>query len=73
MENTQQLSYKLTVFEGPLDLLLTLIAKNKISKDSFVLFVNDGSKDKTWELIEEEHNSKILLKNRLCGSKRFFY
>lgn len=30
MENTQQLNYKLTVFEGPLDLLLTLIAKNKI-------------------------------------------
>lgn len=34
-----------------------LIAKNKISKDSFVLFVNDGSKDRTWELIEEEHKS----------------
>lgn len=33
-----------------------LIKKNKISEDSFVLFVNDGSKDKTWELIEEEHN-----------------
>lgn len=32
-----------------------LIAKQKISADSFVLFVNDGSKDKTWELIEEEH------------------
>ncbi len=33
-----------------------LIAKGKVSDDSFVLFVNDGSKDKTWELIEEEHN-----------------
>lgn len=32
-----------------------LIAKQKIAEDSFVLFVNDGSKDKTWELIEEEH------------------
>lgn len=32
-----------------------LIEKNKIDKDSFVLFVNDGSKDRTWELIEEEH------------------
>lgn len=32
-----------------------LIGKNKISADSFVLFVNDGSKDKTWSLIEEEH------------------
>lgn len=35
--------------------LSDLIAKQKISSDSFVLFVNDGSKDRTWELIEEEH------------------
>lgn len=32
-----------------------LIEKKKIHPDSFVLFVNDGSKDKTWDLIEEEH------------------
>ena len=32
-----------------------LIDKRKISVDSFVMFVNDGSKDKTWELIEAEH------------------
>ena len=32
-----------------------LVKKNKISEESFVLFVDDGSKDKTWELIEEEH------------------
>lgn len=32
-----------------------LIQKGKIAKDSFILFVNDGSKDRTWELIEEEH------------------
>ena len=32
-----------------------LVAKKKISEDSYVLFVNDGSKDRTWELIEEEH------------------
>ena len=32
-----------------------LIAKGKIAEDSFILFVNDGSKDRTWELIEEEH------------------
>lgn len=32
-----------------------LSAKGKISDDSFILFVNDGSKDRTWELIEEEH------------------
>ena len=37
MENTQQLSYKLTVFEGPLDLLLTLIAKNKIDITDIII------------------------------------
>lgn len=32
-----------------------LTARGKISEDSFLLFVNDGSRDRTWELIEEEH------------------
>ena len=40
--------------------LLDLIAAEKIADDSRILFVNDGSKDKTWELIckmaeAEEH------------------
>ncbi|MBO4980694.1 MAG: glycosyltransferase family 2 protein [Lachnospiraceae bacterium] len=34
-----------------------LIGKGKIAGDSFILFVNDGSKDRTWELIEEEHKA----------------
>lgn len=34
-----------------------MIQKGKIAEDSFVLFVNDGSKDRTWELIEEEHKN----------------
>lgn len=37
------------------EVLEDLVRKQKISKDSFILFVNDGSKDRTWELIEEEH------------------
>lgn len=37
------------------DVLDDLIQKGKIDKESFILFVNDGSKDRTWELIEEEH------------------
>lgn len=32
-----------------------LVRKEKISADSFIMFVNDGSRDRTWELIEEEH------------------
>lgn len=37
-----------------------LIKEGKISKDSKVMFVNDGSKDKTWELIEEYHQEDPL-------------
>lgn len=37
------------------EVLTDLISKQKIAEDSFILFVNDGSKDRTWELIEEEH------------------
>ena len=36
-----------------LEELNLLIAKDKISENSRILFVNDGSKDKTWELIKE--------------------
>lgn len=42
-----------------------LIDEKKISKDSKVLYVNDGSKDKTWELIEEIHEKN----NMFCGVK----
>jgi len=41
------------VLRGVLD---DLIAKGKIAKESFVMYVNDGSRDRTWELIEKEHN-----------------
>lgn len=34
-----------------------LITKQKIASDSFILFVNDGSKDRTWELVEAQHNA----------------
>ncbi len=35
----------------------TLIKDNKISKKSKILFVDDGSKDKTWELITSFYNN----------------
>lgn len=44
------------------DVLDDLIQKGKIAEDSFVLFVDDGSKDKTWELIEQEHNKYSNIK-----------
>lgn len=37
--------------------LKTLISEGKISEKSRILFVNDGSKDRTWEIISELHAS----------------
>jgi len=35
-----------------------LIDLGKISKDSYLLMVNDGSKDRTWEVLEKWHNDE---------------
>ena len=37
-------------------LLGGLVAKQMIAPDSFVLLVNDGSRDNTWQLIKQLHN-----------------
>lgn len=37
-------------------LLDGLVAKQKIAPDSFVLLVNDGSRDNTWQLIKQLHD-----------------
>ena len=42
-------------FESLRNKLAELIEKGKISPESFLLFVDDGSKDRTWELIENEN------------------
>lgn len=45
--------------------LKDLIQKGKIAEDSFSLFVNDGSKDRTWALIEQEYHRNPYA----CGIK----
>ena len=49
-ETTKQLKKKLN----------DLIKKKVINKESRVMYVNDGSKDKTWELIEEINEKEEL-------------
>ncbi|MDE5567731.1 MAG: glycosyltransferase family 2 protein [Muribaculaceae bacterium] len=39
------------------ELIAQLSVKKKITPDSFVLFVNDGSRDRTWEIIRTLHDS----------------
>lgn len=42
------------------DKMKDLIEKGAISRDSKIVFVNDGSKDSTWELIRKLHESDHL-------------
>ena len=42
------------------DKLRQLMADGRVSPQSRVLFVNDGSKDRTWELIEQLHRDSHL-------------
>jgi len=37
------------------ELLGELVSKGKVSSDSFVMYVNDGSTDDTWQIIEKLH------------------
>lgn len=42
-----------------------LMSKHKITNDSFVLYVNDGSQDRTWELIKKIHKENTFI-HGLC-------
>lgn len=44
-----------------IDKLTTLINTNKISMNSRILFVDDGSKDRTWEMINQLHGTNSLI------------
>lgn len=54
-----------------LEKIKSLVQKEKISDDSRVLFVNDGSKDKTWEIIKqlakEDYHYKGISQSRNRG------
>jgi len=44
------------------EVINSLIEKGKIQEDSYVYLVDDGSKDKTWSIIEELHKRNSLIK-----------
>ena len=48
-----------------------LIKKNKIDDDSYIMYVNDGSKDKTWEKINQafKYNSDYIRGLNFAGNK----
>ncbi|MDY4413688.1 MAG: glycosyltransferase family 2 protein [Ruminococcus sp.] len=50
--------------------IVSLMAKGKISAQSRIVFVNDGSKDKTWEIISKLHEEdKIFQGIKLSRNK----
>ena len=51
-------------------LLNSLITKKLISDNSCLVFVNDGSKDKTWNIIEKENKKNPQIKG-ICLSRNF--
>lgn len=38
----------------------TMMAEGKISADSRIVFIDDGSKDRTWEIISELHTENPI-------------
>lgn len=49
-------------------ILESLIDDNMISADSYILYVNDGSRDNTWELISKLHVNKYVNGVNLSGN-----
>lgn len=47
-----------------LEVLEHLIKANKIRRDSYLYFVDDGSKDRTWDIIEELHKRNRIIKGQ---------
>ncbi len=54
-----------------LQLLSKMISESLVSTESFICFVNDGSKDKTWEIIEELHEKNPRHIQGICLSRNF--
>ena len=57
----EELCVKTTV-ETLLSLLDNLVNNGKIRKDSYLYLVDDGSKDRTWKIIETLHNNDKRVK-----------
>ena len=52
------------------DLLKDLIKRKVVKSNSFILYVNDGSKDNTWNVIKDAYqNSKLVHGLNLAGNK----
>ena len=52
------------------DLMKDLVKRKVVKSNSFILYVNDGSKDKTWDVIKNAYeNSEYVHGLNLAGNK----
>ena len=54
------------------EVLGDLIRKEKIAPNSYILYVDDGSKDATWELIEKLHKESDIFEKIVNKVLTFF-
>ena len=59
----EELCVKKTV-ERLFEVLNDLISKDKIKPDSYLYLIDDGSTDKTWDIIVELHKANSLVKGQ---------
>ncbi len=57
----EELCIKSTV-NSLFEVINDLVIKGKINEDSYIYIVDDGSKDKTWEMVSELHKINSLVK-----------
>lgn len=48
----------------------TMMAEGKISADSRIVFIDDGSKDRTWEIISELHTENPIFPGHQAFKKQ---
>ena len=57
----EELSIESTV-NSLFEVIHDLIVKQKISENSYVYIIDDGSKDRTWKIVEKLHKQNSLIK-----------
>lgn len=53
------------------EIIIELINENKVAENSTILFVDDGSKDKTWKIIEKLHHEDPIHYSGIKFSRNF--
>ena len=50
-----------------------MMSAETISPDSKIVFIDDGSRDKTWDIISDLHNQNAVFHSLVYNSKNFHH